>query len=175
VQNKFLYISIAACIIGILLLIYSNYAYHSSVYFFWESGEVGLLLFIGGLSSFCAFLARIKKQEKKDHKLFTILFVMLALFALIFAGILALFTNSNAYKVAKAYLMHDEKLETQLGNINDVSFVLSGEMSSGIKVHNILTGGKAKFRVIVKGENKYAEVTISLIRKEDEWIVQNYE
>jgi len=58
-------------------------------------------------------LARIKKQEKKDHKLFTILFVMLALFALIFAGILALFTNSNAYKVAKAYLMHDEKLETQ--------------------------------------------------------------
>ena len=94
---------------------------------------------------------------------------------LLFVGIFfGFFYNSDTYLTSKSYLIHNEVLKNELGNINDVSIVLSGEMTSGISNGKVHTNGTAEFLLIVKGEQKYKKEVISLTRKENTWVVNDY-
>lgn len=173
--SKFKYGGILICIAGVLMLVYSFLAEKYNIYFFWESSLIGFLTLLLGLILLLLSIIKSRKQQRKGIKSLVILTGLISftllLFVVIFFGF---FYNSDAYLTSKGYLIHNEILKNELGNINDVSIVLSGEMSSGIKNSSTLANGTAEFLVIVKGEQKYKKVVISLTKEEDKWSVINY-
>jgi len=174
-KNKFLYGSIFICIAGILMLIYSIIAVKFGIYFFWESSIIWLLTILIGLTFLLLSIIKNRKQKGKEVIPLAILAGMISLMLLMFTVILfGFFYNSDAYLASKDYLIHNEALKNELGNINDISIVLSGEMTSGINNREVHTNGTAEFLVIVKGEKKYKKVVVSLIGKENKWSVINY-
>jgi glucan phosphoethanolaminetransferase (alkaline phosphatase superfamily) len=162
------------CIAGVFMLAYSFLAEKYNIYFFWESSLIGFLTLLLGLIPLLLLIIKSRKQQKKGFKSLVILAGLISFMLLLFLVGLFIFYNSDAYLTSKDYLIHNEILKNELGNINDVSIVLSGEMSSGVKNSNTPTNGTAEFLVIVKGEQKYKKVVISLTKEEDKWSVINY-
>ena len=163
------------CIAGILMMIYSIVAEKLDIYLFWESSLIGFLTLLLGLILLLLSIIKSRKQQRKGFKSLVILTGLISftllLFVVIFFGF---FYNSDAYLTSKSYLIHNEVLKNELGNINDVSIVLSGEMTSGISNGKVQTNGTAEFLLTVKGEQKYKKEVISLTRKENTWVVNDY-
>lgn len=157
-----------------ILLIYGYLTRLASINFFWESKSFGYALLFIGLISLLADGIRIRKS-KNQKTVWNKIGIGFIVFTLVIRLILIIMIpNSIAYSIAKDYIKHDSQLIKELGEIKGFGLIPSG----GIQVTKDSNGeqGSASINLILKGQNKYKEVTVYVIKNFDSnWKVEAIE
>jgi hypothetical protein len=170
--SKFMKVVLIA---ALLLLIYGYVCRWTGIYFFWESKSIGwVLLFIALIG---VLLQRIK-MKKMIRKKFLIEKIVIGfiIFLLFVKTILLLITPfTDAYAVATTHLRNDNNLQTEIGTIQGFSIIPQGGLSKSTQYGK--DSGAATLTLIVKGERKFKEVTVFVVKYEDqqEWVVEGME
>jgi hypothetical protein len=170
--NKFMK---AILIAALLLLIYGNVCRWAGFYFFWESKSVGWVLLFIALIGLLMKRIKMKKmiQKKSVFEKIVIGFIIFLLFVKILLVVITPFTD--AYAVATTHLLNDSNLQTEIGAIQGFSIIPQGGLNKSTE--NGKDRGAATITLIVKGEKKFKEVTVFVVKYEDqqEWGVEGIE
>jgi hypothetical protein len=160
---------------GLILILYGYLCRQIGLNFFWESKSIGWTLLYIGAIGFLVRRIKIKKTEKKRTLLEKIGIGILIFILLIQAGLIAMLPFTDAYPIAKAYLVNDAKLKNEIGNITGFGLTPSG----GIQEKKDASGeyGSVTINFIVKGDKKFKDVTIYVVKNPDspEWKVLGIE
>ncbi|HWK04223.1 MAG TPA: hypothetical protein VNS58_11360 [Puia sp.] len=170
-MNKFVKIILTA---GVLLIAYGFLCKATNIRFFWESSALGWDLgFIGVL-----FLLAQQQKKRKSIGKNTVLIkvgIGLLVFILVIQVVLSIVvSNSDAYIAAKNYLLKNDSLKNELGNINGFGLIPTGGMS--VSSDSAGEEGNAQINIIIKGSKKFKAVTIFLEKeKKTNWEVKSVE
>jgi hypothetical protein len=160
-------------ILSILLLVFGYCARLFAIYFFWESSTVGWLLFM--TLAFVYLIRRIKskREQKKSSLPEKICLCLLSLVMLVQLIFLLAVPRSDAYAAAKEYLSSHHESTGDIGTPVSFSIIPLGSLSSSHSAEG--SEGQANLMIIVKGEKKYGEFDIELIKYPDkkDWEIVN--
>jgi hypothetical protein len=160
--------------IGFILVAYGYLSRAVNLYFFWESRFIGWMVILIGLISLLVNLIRHKRRLNKKAIPEKIGIGLIALFLLIQTIVLIVLPNTDAYAAAKKFIQSNERIKTQLGNIRSFSVVPVGTISVSSGQEGSI--GNATLIIIVKGEKKFSEYKVDLIKEiNSEWTVYNIE
>ncbi len=155
---------------ALTLIFYGYLSRWLDIYFFWESMSIGYTLLIIGLISLLADGIRIKKHLNKKTLLNKIGIGVMVFFLVLEIIFAAVIPHSMAYKTAKEHIKSDPELIKELGEINSFGLIPTG----GIEISNDSGGeyGSANFNMIIKGQKKYKEVSVFVVKNVDtDWKV----
>lgn len=165
----------AFLIIGVVFVGYGYFSRLIQLYFFWESKSFGWsLIFIGIIG---ALVDRVKvKKEKKQKSLIEKIGIGLFAFVL-FVQVLfmIIIPMTDAYSIATDYLRNDEKLIQEIGEIKGFGLIPSGFIQKSSDPQG--ESGNAQINLIVKGEKKYKDVTVYVVKTKEstEWKIDKIE
>jgi hypothetical protein len=162
-------------IAALLLLLYGYVCRWTGIYFFWESKSIGWILLFIVLIGLLLQRIKLKKMIRKKS-IFEKIIIGFIIFLLFVKTILLLITPfTDAYAVATAHLRNDSNLQTEIGTIQGFSIIPQGGLNKSTE--NGKDSGAATITLIVKGEKKFKEVTVFVVKYEDreEWIVEGME
>lgn len=153
-------------VIGLTLLLYGYLCRLIDVSFFWESKTIGwTIVFIGLILSFLDF--HRKPSATKRNKIILKISIGLIAFILILQTILiCVIPFTDAYAVAKNYLTNDADLNKEIGTIKGFGLIPVGQIQKTMGAAGEY--GNATFNLIVKGDKKNKDVTISLALYSDQ-------
>ena len=167
--SKFTKTSLA---IGLIFVIYGYLSRFVELSFFWETKSIGwAIIFIGiiGLLS-----DRIKTKKEKDKKsilekigIGVLVFILLIQTILIF-----IIPFTDAYSVAKMHIKDNQELIEEIGNVKGFGLIPTGGIQKTTDSQG--TYGSATINLTVKGEKKYKDVTVYVVKYADqpEWTVE---
>lgn len=161
-------------ICGISLTVYGYLCRLSYLYFFWESKSIGWILILIGVVSL--LLRKVKKKKAEGRKsIWEKIGIGVLIFILLIQGILiVVIPRTEAYTAAKQYLLNDTKTESEIGKVLEFSLMPTGGIQ--ISSTNGKESGSATINIIVKGEHKFKDVSISLEKNpQSNWIVVDME
>ncbi len=162
----------AVLISGLSFIIYGYACRFFNIYFFWESRSIGWGFLLIGFIGLLMQRIKMKKLIRKEATLekIGIGVIIFILFAKVL--LLSITPFTDAYTLAKAYVMNDRKLQGEIGTINSLSIVPLGGISKSSNAGK--DSGYATLTLILKGEKKFKEVTIAVAKSEDQegWVVQ---
>jgi FtsH-binding integral membrane protein len=165
----------AILIAALLLLIYGYVCRWTGIYFFWESKSIGWVLLFIALIGLLMQRIKMKKmiQKKSIFEKIAIGFIIFLLFVKTILLLITPFTD--AYAVATTHLRNDSSLRAEIGTIRGFSIIPQGGLSKSTE--NGKDSGAATITLIVKGEKKFKEVTVFVVKYEDqqEWVVEGIE
>ncbi len=148
--------------IGIFLLAYGYVCRIAPINFFWDSKAIGFIILLITLLSYWIDLYRTRKLKGKKNG-WVRLGLYFVSFCLIFLPILITkLKSSDAYIAAIEYLKANPEIRKEIGTIKGFGLITTGS-SKTIKVNGI-ESGSAIFEIIVKGEKKYKDVVIELVK-----------
>jgi hypothetical protein len=157
-------------IVTALVIMYGYLCRYAGIYFFWESSYIGWLLlytvFIGLLWQRIKMKRMIRKKPLPEK-----IAIGIIIFVLFIKGTLLFATPfSDAYVVAKKYLLADSAIRNEVGTIHSFSIVPEGSINTSKE--NDKHTGSAEITLIVKGEMKFKQVTVYLVKHDDqqEWV-----
>lgn len=158
--------------IGIVVILYAFAARAAGIYFFWESSFLGwTVLAIGGL----VWLFRAIKVKKVagKKKLWEKLGVAFLLFLLTIQLIVVIvIPRTGAYAAATSYIVKNDSLKRELGDIEGFGFTESGSIAESSKETGE-AAGNAELNLIVKGKKKYKDITVDMLKDwNTPWAVQ---
>jgi hypothetical protein len=157
-------------IAGLALIFYGYVCRMLSIYFFWESRYIGWLMLLIGL---CIFLwRRIRSKRIRGAIPELIGLVIGLLIILIQSIILIVFSNTGAYKSALRLIKNERRIISETGTLKNISIVPVGQI--GFATTNSVEYGSASFTLILKGEKKYKDLSISLVKKGKDWEIIEY-
>ena len=159
-MKKLVIILLAA---SLALLVYSYLCRVLSLYFFWESKYIGWFLLFITLLIFLSWRIKIRRRLKKKTILETIAICLISFVLVVQIIFFIVLANSDAYQAAKKYIASNEETKKQIGDIEGFSLIPAGTMS--VSSSEAGERGKAEIDLIVKGRQKFAELTVDL-RKE---------
>lgn len=170
--SKFTFISIA---LGLSLIFYGYICRITEIYFFWESKSFGWIILFTGLISLLIDRIKFKKNNSKKSIFEKIVIGIIAFILAIKVILLAVIPNSEAYSVSKEYIKNNHSLTIELGDIKGFGVLSSGSVQKTTDSDG--TYGTATVNIIVKGQNKYKDLTVIVIKYIDEpnWIVEKIE
>lgn len=157
-------------IVGLTLLSYGYLCRVLKINFFWDSKAIGWIVCFTALLSYWIELRRTRIQHGKK-----IIWVTIGIFVLIFSLVLLPITvfilkTSDAYESALEYLKSDLNIKEQVGNVKGFGLIPTGSVQT--TTINGVESGNATFELVVKGEKKYIDVTIDLVKPTDSlWTV----
>lgn len=156
--------------LSILLIGYGELARILKIYYFWESSQIGgLIFFMTVVSLIGDFLTFKFEKYKYGIAILKVLFIVFW----ITIGFFISQSNkeSDAYKSAQSYIYNSNNLKTELGNFKIGEWPYKSELST-IQIGN-QSSGSATFGFILKGENKYEDFEISVVKKPDDknWMI----
>ncbi len=162
-------------IAGLLLVVYGYSCRLFRIYFFWESKSAGWMLFFIGIIGFLFYCIKIKKTEKKKAipEKIGIGILCFILFVQLLLMIVLPFTD--AYNVAKIYIEKDADLRSEIGTVTGFGLISTGEIE---EVSDMKTEvGSATISLTVKGDKKFKDITIYVIKEMDspDWKVEEME
>ncbi len=162
-------------IAGLTLILYGYLCRIIGLYFFWESKSIGWTLLFIGVISFLSNRVKIKTTEKKKTLLEKIGIGLIIFILLIQTILIAVIPFTDAYSVAKNYLINDATLKNEIGDINNFGLIPTG----GIQKTTDSSGeyGSATINLTVKGDKKFKDITIYVVKYADslEWKVEGIE
>lgn len=165
------------CVSGLLFILYGYLCRLAGIYFFWESKSIGWFLLFVALFGLIRKRIRKKKRENPDYKAYTEKCgIAIAIFSLLLkVAVFFLVSSSAAFADAKKFLLKDSLTIAELGEIKSFSVVPWGGMNAPCDSTEIRKS--AKIILILKGEKKYKQLTVSLIKYPDqkEWEVKRIE
>lgn len=158
--------------VGLLFTIYGYLCQAAEIYFFWESKPIGwaliLIGFIGLLSD------RMRQKSNKNQKsLFEKLGIGVIAFMLFMQVVLiAIIPNTDAYTVAKEFIENNEVLTSKVGVIEGFGLIPMGGIQKATNSEG--TSGSATINLIVKGQKKYQNITVFVVKYADQpdWVVE---
>jgi len=166
--TKFTKITIVAAVV---LIFYGFIARHTSTYFFWESKTIGFALLMIGLISLLTDDISIKKKAKKDtviQKVGVGLIIFILFVRILFVIIIP---QTDAYEVAKNYIKQSETIKNQLGEVKGFGLIPLGGIQKSSDANGVK--GSASLKIIIKGERKFKEVSVEVIKKANsDWKVE---
>jgi hypothetical protein len=163
------------CVLGLTFMLYGYLCRLAGIYFFWESKSVGWVLLFIALLGLIKQRIQHKKKENKHYKAYTekagIVVIVFSL--LLKIGVFFLVSSSAVFKDAKNFLLNDSTTIAELGEIKSFSVVPWGGMNKSIDSTGM--HGAATIILILKGEKKYKQLTISLGKYPDRkgWKVES--
>jgi hypothetical protein len=170
--NKF---TKTALITGLIFILYGYLCRLIGLYFFWESKSVGWTLLFIGVIGFLSNRIKIKTTEKKKTLLEKIGIGIITFILLVQTILITVIPFTDAYSVAKTYLINDTSLKTEIGNITGFGLIPTG----GIQKTTNSSGdyGNATINLTVKGDKKFKDITIYVVKNVDspEWKVEGIE
>ncbi len=170
--------TITTLISGVILIIYGYFSRFFSVYYFWESLTIGWVIIFVGFILFLLNILNYSYSDLKINKLKRILIkfgISILIFVLCIQMALMIILNlSDAKKVANDFIVKNDKLEKELGHINEVGIITMGSIN--IHNNNGVYNGSAILHIIVKGENKFKDIKIYLNKSsyDSSWKVVNF-
>jgi hypothetical protein len=150
-------------ITGFVFVLYGYICRAIPVYFFWESKYFGWMIIFIGVIGLLFHRIRLNKKAGKKSLLEKIGIGVLCFILLIQAILLSVLPNTEAYTIAKGFLQQNEKVKLELGNITGFSIIPLGAMSTSSGSQG--TTGSATLNIIVKGEKKYKEYRVDLLKE----------
>ena len=168
-NNRLRFVSIS----GLLFILYGYLCRWTGIYFFWESKSVGWVLLFVSLIGLINQRIQRRKEKNSAYKGYVEK-------CGIFAGVLSLLLkitvfflvlSSEAYRDARKFLLNDSITIAEVGQIKNFSVVPWGGIHSPADSSGIYRS--AKIILILKGEKKYKQLTVSLKKYPDqtEWKV----
>lgn len=132
----------------------------SQIYFFWESIDVGYILFLLSLILIVRFDIKERKLNKVKSTVSKIIFGVLMLLLLTDIAVAIIIPNTDAYEVATKHFVEDKEITSHIGVVS--GFYSTSE--SGIQVNSSESGtsGSASINLIMKGDKKYVEYYVYL-------------
>ena len=159
--------------ISIIFIVYGYLCRIIGLYFFWEGKAIGWSRLFIGIIGFLVDRIKIKENKKTIPDKIGIGFI--AFILLIQTILMGIIPFSDAYAVAKTYLINNAELKTEIGNIKGFGIIPEG----GIHKKTDSSGeyGSATINLTVKGENKFKDVTVYLFKSPEnlEWQVNGIE
>jgi len=146
------------------------------IYFFWDSKLFGwTVLIIGGISYL------IDNEEVRESQNKKTIGNKIGIGFLSFVLIVGTFFNlstrlfSDAYRVATNYIVNDRTINEELGAISGFSIVSLGSIQTETNSQGEF--GVAVFEFTAKGEKKFKDLTIQLIKNPEnpDWKVEYVE
>lgn len=156
-------------LIGVLLVGYGIVCRLLNLYLFWESTVIGSTIILVGALSFFLDRIRIKRAHSKNTTGEKFAVGGISFILLMQAILYTTFFTTDAYRVAKNYVEHDENLANDLGKINNSVLLPFGNIITTIDATG--TYGDASFTFIVKGSKKFRELTVFVNKnvEDSEW------
>ena len=156
---------------GIILLILGNLVRWLNIYYCWESKQIGYIItFLGIICLFRDWSETRKKLSQNSIFTKSIHVFLIAIFCIQLL-VLIIIPNSQACETARNHLRANQDVRTDIGKIKQFGFITNG----AIEYKFALGGktGKAKIRIIAKGENGYREYTVQLNKQvQSGWAVE---
>jgi hypothetical protein len=149
-------------IVGALVLFYSFIVRLAGIYFFWESSFLGWSILFIGLLFWLFRSIKAKKTAGKKTLWQKLGIAFLLLFLIIQVVVVIVFPRTDAYAAAVIYIKSNNSLRKELGAIKGFGFTESGSME--VSSTDTSEAGNAEFHLIVKGEKKYKDITIDLVK-----------
>lgn len=162
-------------IVAAVVIIYGYLCRYAAIYFFWESEYIGwMLLYIGFIA---ILLQRIKmKRMIRKESVMEKIIIGIIVFVLLLKSVLLVVTPfTDAYTAAKKYLLSNDGIRAQVGNIQGFSVVPEGNINKSMQADK--NSGLATLVLIVKGDKQYRKVTVYVVKRENEqdWLVGGME
>ncbi len=155
-------------LIALALILYGYLARALNIYFFWESKSIGFGLLLFAIAKFILDDINARRENKMHRIVFYIVFGILCLTIFIKGLIAIIIPNSRAYSSATELLKTDSELIAEVGEITSFSYLPSGSM--GTHKDKYGTTGNANLTLIVKGNKKYIEKNVVLVKElEEDW------
>ena len=162
-------------IAGLSLNLYGYLCRIIGIDFFWESRSIGWTLIFIGVIGFLSNRVKIKTAEKKKTLLEKIGIGIIIFILLVQTILIAVIPFTDAYSVAKTYLINDANLKTEIGNITGFGLIPTG----GIQKTTDSSGeyGSATINLTVKGGRAFKDITIYVVKNADslDWRVEGIE
>ena len=128
------------------------------LYFFWESKYIGWSLIFLGMIGFLINRIKIKKVQRRKTLLEKIGIGILIIVLLAQCILVSVVPYTDAYKASREFLLNDQRLKNEIGNIRNISLIPLGSIqkntTGGIET------GNATLLLIIKGEKKFKDVTV---------------
>ncbi|MBK8704273.1 MAG: hypothetical protein IPN33_12070 [Saprospiraceae bacterium] len=157
---------------GLTFILYGYLCRLVGLYFFWESKSIGWTLLFIGVIGFLSNRIKIKTREKKKT-LFEKIGIGIIIFILLVQTIfIAVIPLTDAYSVAKTYLINDANLKTKIGNITGFGLIPTGSIQKTTDSSGEY--GSAIINLTVKGDKKFKDITIYVAKNADipDWKVE---
>jgi|JRYD01.1.fsa_nt_gb hypothetical protein len=162
-----------AFVFGLIFLLYGYLCRLIGIYFFWESKSIGWFLMLLALMGLIRKRIRKKRKENPNYRAFAEkLGVSVIVFSLLLKiAVFFLVSSSAVFADAKNFLLADSVTTAELGPIKSFSVVPWGGMARPIDSTG--THATTTIILIVKGEKKYKQLTLSLYKlpEEEVWKV----
>ncbi|HEX3935193.1 MAG TPA: hypothetical protein VHW43_10980 [Puia sp.] len=159
-------------VVGGVVILYSFIVRIAGIYFFWESSFLGWTVLFIGLLLWLFRSMKIKKAagKKRIGEKLGIAFLILAL--IVQLVVIIVFPRTDAYAAAVAYVKSNDSLKKDLGAIKGFGFTESGSIA--VSSTDTSEAGNAELHLIVKGEKKYKDLTIDMVKDwNTPWEVQD--
>jgi hypothetical protein len=154
--NKFILVA------GVIFLIYGYLCRIIKINFFWDSSDIGWILIFVALLLYWINLRKKRREQSKKTIWVSIGIFLLYLGLGILPVIAILIRNSEAYHVATEYLKADINIKNEVGNVKGFGLFPGGTVQE--TTINGVKSGSATLAIIVKGNNKYMDVIIDLVK-----------
>lgn len=171
-QTKFTKALLAA---ALLLIIYGYLCRLTGIYFFWESRSLGYILLLIAIASFLFTRIKIKNITKQNTLPEKVGIGLVAFVVAVQMVLMVVISLSDAYAVSKKYVAADKAITAETGEITGFGFIPVGGIQRSIDSNGEY--GNASINLTIKGNKKYKDVTISVVKYTDrrEWEVVKVE
>ena len=162
-------------IIGLTLVVYGYLSRLVGLYFLWESKSIGWTILFIGLICFLSNRIKLKKSEKKKVVLEKIGIGLIVFVLFVQTLLMLIIPFTDAYYVAQSYAKNNITIKSQLGNIIGFGLIPNGSIQKTTDSNGDY--GNAIINLTVKGDKKYMDVTIYVVKHIDTivWQVEKIE
>ena len=158
---------------GLTLFLYGIISENVPIYFFWESKSIGFALLFVGIIFLFSDIIKLRKQIAKKTLWFKIGIGILSFILVVQVIFVFVIFNSDAYKTAKEYIEKQSELINEIGDIENFGLIPTGAIS--IQSDSKGEIGSANISIIVKGDQAYKKVNITLLKQySTKWKVIEY-
>lgn len=148
--------------ISICLIAFGYLVRMVDLYFFWESKSLGFTLLQVSLAIILRKDITTRKNKKLKNIWSHIGFWLISFIVFVKVLMFVIIPNTDAYEATKLYLKNNSDLKTEIGEVKGHTILPNGSIQSTTDSNG--TYGSAAISLIIKGENKFIERTIYVIK-----------
>lgn len=146
-------------VIGLFYVLYFIICQFTSIYFYWESITIGIILVAFGALLHLLFNWKASSNLAKFSTAFFVYIISIKL--IIFNAMI----NSRSYEIVKKTLIEDANIQSAVGTIVKVYAIPFGSMSSKDEYNNYHES--SKFHFIIQGDKSYKYTVVNLIKEKN--------
>jgi hypothetical protein len=152
-------------VISLTLLAYGYSCRIAQINFFWESKALGWAILLIALIGLLSDRITIISEREKNTILEKIGIGFLAFVVIVQTILITVIPFSNAYEAAKTYIINNEDLRNELGEIRGFGLMTTGAIQKTTDSSGEY--GNAEIKLTIKGEKKFKDVVVFVLKNVD--------